>query len=581
MKRTVIACFLVCGILSAGEVFKERVFMLATNMLPDTKLAEIEKVVLRAHKAGYNTVFLSDYKFGHPWKLGEKYDNNVKKAVALLRKYNFRIIAGVAPFGDNCSFLADSPQLAECLKVVDEPYTVRKGILTPVDVTVNGSFEEGTKGWRLDPKTDISVDSTVAAKGKSSLRFRVTGKEPGRQIRAWYALKTKPFQQYELSFKFKTRDLKGPGATKGVAVAVVGKVPGLPDGFRYLTYRSKGAFGKKLLNPTNDWQSGKLYFNTFEFNQVSIALGCWGGNSGEFWFDDVQIKPASFMNVTRRPGMGVKITSADGKQLYTEGKDYAKILDPEAGNFRWAGDFDDQHEPPQVKLLPGSRIKEGETVLASYYHPGLSQNHACICLNHPETKKLLTRQITWVKKVIAPEGYFMGIDEHRAYGYDPECEKSGLSAGEALNMIARYGYNEIKRIAPGAKVYMWNDMFDPFSNVKKDRYYYLIKDRNSLWNGWVGLPKDIIIMRWSPDNILTRPDAVKGSVEHWTRLGMKIIEWPGYFDGAQFPAQTKPMLEYMKKNPLCIGAAFAQWGDIKRYNSSFEKFMQVVKEVDR
>jgi hypothetical protein len=88
-------------------------------------------------------------------------------------------------------------------------------------------------------------------------------------------------------------------------------------------------------------------------------------------------------------------------------------------------------------------------------------------------------------------------------------------------------------------------------------------------------------MRWSPDNILTRPDAVKGSVEHWTRLGMKIIEWPGYFDGAQFPAQIKPMLEYMKKNPLCIGAAFAQWGDIKRYNSSFEKFMQVVKEVDR
>jgi hypothetical protein len=72
--------------------------------------------------------------------------------------------------------------------VVDEPYTVRKGVLTPVDVSVNGSFEEGIKGWCLDPRTDISVDPNVAAKGKSSLCFKVTGKEPGKQIRVWYAL---------------------------------------------------------------------------------------------------------------------------------------------------------------------------------------------------------------------------------------------------------------------------------------------------------------------------------------------------------------------------------------------------------
>ena len=577
MKKTVIALMLVCGILSAGEVFKERGFLLAVNMLADRNIAEIEKLADRAVKAGYNTVYLNDYKFGTAWKHGDKYAANVKKAAEILRKRNFKIVVGGMPIGDCCSYLAGSPELAECLKVVDEPYTVKNGAFTPQNLIANGSFEEGVKNWRLDPNVDISIDNTCAASGKSSLHFKVTGKEPGRQARVWYAVKTKPFQQLVLTYKVKTKNLKGPAPSQGVSSAALGKMAGVPDGFRYLTFRNKIPFERLPLKSTNDWREVRVVFNTFEFSTVSIALGSWQGPVGEFWIDDVRVEPASFLNVNRRKECTVKVTSADGKITYTEGKDYSKIVDPKMGNVRWIGDFNDVHTAPVVKVLPGSRIKEGDTVLASYYHVALSQKYAGICLNNPETLKYITRAVEWLQKTVKPDGFIIGIDEHRAYGYDPECEKSGMNAGQALNKIARYCRSEIKRVAPKADIYMWNDMFDPAANCKKGRYYYMVKDKDSLWNSWVGLPKDIIILRWSP----TRAPGVKESMDHWQKMGMKFIEFPGYFDNAVFNPITEGVLDLAKKNPYCVGAAFGQWSGLKGFRPHFETFIKVLDKVEK
>ena len=581
MKKLLLSCLLAGGILSAGEHFKEKGFYLAANLLPDTRLAQVEALASRAAKAGYNTVYLSDYKFGTAWLHGDRYIKNVQKSIAVLRKHNFKIVTSCIPIGDCCSYLSGSPELAECLKVVNEPYTIKNGVFTPGELLTNGSFEEGTKGWRIDPKVDISIDSTVAASGKSSMHFKVTGKEPFKQARIWYTVKTAPFQQLELTFKVKTKNLKGNSPTQGVAAALVANSPGTADGFRYLSFRRETVMNKKPLKPTNDWQEYRLLFNTYEYPNVKIALGSWRGSVGEFWIDDVKVKPASFVNVIRRKGTDPKVTSADGKIVYTEGKDYAKIVDPKAGHNRWKGDFDDSQAAPQIKVLPGSRIKEGDKVLASYYHVSLSQKHACICLNNPETKKYITRAIEWQQKYVKPDGIIVGIDEHRAYGYDPECEKSGLTAAQALNMIAKYSYKEIKRIAPKTQIYMWNDMFDPFSNCGAGRYYYMVKGRGALWNSWKDLPKDIIIMRWSPSNVKTKRKALEGSMEHWRKLGLKFVEFPGYFDDQKFNPHTEGILELAKKNPACIGAAFAQWSGINGFKPHFETFLKVVDKIEK
>ena len=583
MKKMLLPLLLAGTMLSAGEHFKEKAFLLGTNMAPASRLPQIEALAARAAKAGYNTVYLSDYKFGTPWKHGDAYAQNVKKAVDILRKYKFKVVTSCIPIGDCCSYLSGSPELAECLKVTAEPYTVKGGVFTPQSVIKNGSFEEGFKHWRPDTqKVDISLDTKVAASGKTSVHFKLTGKEPHNQSRIWYHLDCKPFQQMALTFKIKTKNIKGSGNKKCVSFAVVAKDPGAKDGFRYLTYRNEPTFNRKPIKETADWQEYRVIFNTFELSQIRIALGCWKiQGPGEVWIDDVDVKPASFLNVIRRKGTEPKVTSADGKIIYTEGKDYAKIVDPKAGHVRWIGDFNDAHAAPQIKVLPGSRIKEVQTILASYYHVALSQKHACICINNPETKKYITRTVEWQQKHIKPDGILIGIDEHRAYGYDPDCEKSGLTAAQALNMIAKYSYNEIKRIAPKAQVYMWNDMFDPYSNCGKGRYYYMIKGKSALWNSWKDLPKDIIIMRWSPSNVKTKRAALQGSMDHWRNLGLKFVEFPGYFDAPTFNPHTEGILEMAKQNPNCIGVAYGQWSGINGYKPHFEKFIKVVEKIDK
>ena len=190
-------------------------------------------------------------------------------------------------------------------------------------------------------------------------------------------------------------------------------------------------------------------------------------------------------------------------------------------------------------------------------------------------KPLIERQIRWLQETIRPEGMLIGIDEQRSYGYDPACVKSGINAGTALRNMAIFARNKIREIAPQAAVYMWNDMFDPFANCRKGRYYYLIKGCGSLYGNHVGLPKDIIILRWTAAKKL-----IEKSVVHWSKtMGMKYIHFPGYFDAPVFNPRSRRFMEPVLNDPNCIGVGFAQWSSIDNFRPHFEKFLVMVNEM--
>jgi hypothetical protein len=123
---------------------------------------------------------------------------------------------------------------------------------------------------------------------------------------------------------------------------------------------------------------------------------------------------------------------------------------------------------------------------------------------------------------------------------------------------------------------MWNDMFDPHGNCKKDRFYYNVRGRGALWNSWVGLPKDIIILRWQCSKL----ESVKRSMAHWSSLGMKYVQFPTYFC-TTFSPMARPIIEASAEDPNCIGIAFAQWLKIDNFRPYFEQLMQVVSEVEK
>lgn len=558
--------------LQAKEIFPEKGFYLAFNFTSTRNLYKIRQIAARAQKAGYNTVYLADAKFGNPWQRGPQYEKNLKEGVKILREHDLKVAVYVCAHGQ---FLEEVPFEAECVPVQEQEFLALNGKISGQNVFSNSSFEEGTAGWQLDRGKDISIDRNVSATGKHSLHFRLDPRRKG-QIRIQRRLPKASFKQYTLSLKLKTRDLKGGGAHFGLAALPVGIIRKSKSAseFRYICYQRLNAV--QTIKSTQDWQNYTFSFNTLDQEEVTLFIGSWGAVEGEFWIDDVELRSASFTNIVRKKDMPLVITSADKKVCYKEGVDFSTVRDPLCGHYRWKGRFDFTHPGPVITIPAGSRIKEGEKLLVSYHHvlAGASQTPD-ICLNSPVLKKLVARQIRWFKEKVAPEGYLIAIDECRCYGYDPACVKNGRKAGSALNDLACFTYKEIKKHAPQSRIYMWNDMFDPFGNCKKDQFYYNVRGRGSLWNNWLGLPKDIIILRWQCKNL----EGVKKSMGHWKSLGMKYIQFPTYFTDT-FSPLARPIIELSAKDPNCIGIAFAQWRKIDNFKHYFEKMLEVVSEVE-
>ena len=223
----------------AREIFPEKGFYLSFNFTRTGELHKITQVADRAKKAGYNTVYLADSKFGNPWTRGEQYEKNVKQAVKILRERDLKVAVYVCAHGQ---FLQECPFEAECVPVQEQEFSVLNGKISGKSFFSNSSFEEGLTGWRADSGKDISIDSTVCASGKNSLRFRIDPKKREGQIRIRRALPVAPFKQYTLSLKLKTRNMKGRGSNFGIAAQPVGVIRnGKSTEFRYICYQRLNA----------------------------------------------------------------------------------------------------------------------------------------------------------------------------------------------------------------------------------------------------------------------------------------------------------------------------------------------------
>ena len=62
-------------------------------------------------------------------------------------------------------------------------------------------------------------------------------------------------------------------------------------------FRFQALAGERSLAPLNlsvpattDWQTVTVGFNSLEYKQVRLYFGVWGGESGRFWLDDIQLE---------------------------------------------------------------------------------------------------------------------------------------------------------------------------------------------------------------------------------------------------------------------------------------------------
>ena len=506
----------------AKPALTHRWVYLSTNMLVDKNVEDALTILRRAAKAGYTGVVLTDSKFMRWDQLPERYLQNVRRVRQAFRELHLDCVAAVCPIGYSEGILSRDPNLAAGLPVRRAPFLAKGGKLIPVDNSakiVHGGFEQHKNhrptGWQFvdQPGQITFIDQEVKCEGQCSLRMQDIGRHNPQHGngRACQTISVEPFRYYHVSVAVKTRDFE---AARDVRIAV------LAEGGATLN------FFEPRIEKTQDWRRVDVTFNSLDFSKVNLYLGVWGGTTGTIWWDDLRIEPGGLVNLVRRDGAPLRVASADGKTEYVEGRDFQGVKDPMLGVVRWPGQFTVWHKPPVVTLPAGSRIRDGQTVLMSYYHTALiHRDQVMCCMAEPKVYEILKWQVEQVHKNLAPDGYFMQHDEIRVQGWDESCTKTGLTPGELLAENVRKCTSIIRKQDPGKPIYVWSDMFDPYHNAKATGRYYLVKGDGPWHGSWKGLDKDVIIVNWN-----SRPASRLESMRHFAQLGHRQI-LAGYYDG--------------------------------------------------
>ncbi|MBU0606962.1 MAG: carbohydrate binding domain-containing protein [Armatimonadetes bacterium] len=399
---------------------------------------------------------------------------------------------------------------------------------------VNADFEDVRdhhfNGWRFQDDEGVTTfaDHEVFHGGQCSLRMESIGKNEHRHCRIMQNIKLQPFRQYAASVWIKTENLRPADPEIKLIDAKSGRL------ISYQTFRVK---------QTQDWTQHHIVFNSLTTTDVNFYLGSWWGKDGKVWWDDLKIEELGLVNVLRRPGCPVVVKGETGT-VYEEGKDFEPIKDPRL--HPWIP----YHEQPPIKLTDASRIKDGDRLRVSYYHPlVIYDDRLTCCMSEPKIFEDWTAEIQRVNELLHPAAFLMSHDELRVMNWCAACQALNMTPGQLLAWNVRKCAGIIRDLRPDAGIWVWNDMFDPLHNAKDD--FYLVN--GSLKGSWEGLDKDVGIVNWYGS-------LMGKNCQFFADLGLRQI-LSGYYDSDEDGARIAKWEEATKDVPGIVGAMYTTWED--------------------
>ena len=524
------------------------------NLLVEKEADRVVGLVERAARDGYNGLVLADYKLNFLERMPKAYFDHAARVRAAADRAGVEIIPAVFPIGYSNGLLANDVNLAEGLPVEGAPFVVRgrEAVLVPEPAArvVNGDLEEARGdsfagfGYQDEPGKATAIDREVKHHGSTSCRMGDLAATPVSRL--IQKVEVRPHACYRLSCWAKTRDLAPVAAFRLMAIGAGG---------RPLSFHERG------LEPTRDWTKVEVVFNSQDQAEVSLYAGLWGGKAGTLWLDEIALEEMALVNVLRRDGCPLTVTSDDGRTAYIEGRDFEPVRDPKLGMVPFEGEYEFDHPGPSLRLTPASRIAEGQRLRVGWYHPALvhGSNAAC-CLSEPKVYDLLRDQARRVDDLFHPRTFFMQHDELRVANWCRACRSRNLTPGQLLADNARRCTRIIEETRPGARVVVWSDMFDPDHNAVGD--YYLVN--GTLAGSWEGLDMSVVIANWNGGK-------AKASLDFFVGRGHPQI-LAGYYDSddnlAAWDAASKGV-------PGVLGFMYTTWqnryDDLGRYGKALRE----------
>jgi hypothetical protein len=239
------------------------------------------------------------------------------------------------------------------------------------------------------------------------------------------------------------------------------------------------------LPETGNWQKLSFVFNSLTNQTVRIYSGVWGGKKGKLWLDNWSIEEVGPLNVLNRPGTPVTVENANRSVRYVEGKDYAPLVDPGYNPYRI------DRSSPSLKILPGSNIKDGQTLHISWYHPMvLHESQINVCMGEPALYEVFDHEAKLLAEIVHPKRILLSMDEVRMGGTCEAYKKRNMA--ELLGECITRQTQILRRYLPKVEIAIWSDMLDPHHNAHGD--YYLVE--GDFTGSLKYVPKDLIIAVW-------------------------------------------------------------------------------------
>ncbi len=444
----------------------------------DSDVREVSRVFETASAHGLNGAVIS-MGLDTLCKKDDDYFRRLEEIRLIAQRRKLELIPAVFSVGYGGAALAHDRNLAAGLPVKDARFVAKGAEARLAGETttriLNGGFEEYAghrlKSYRFhDQPGEVSfVDTAQRHGGKASLRMENFTANKHGHGRVMQEIAVVPHRCYRMHLWVKTKNLQPEGC-----------------------FRVQVLTGSRALAPrqfkvpsTSGWRKLTMVFNSLTFERVRLYAGVWKGQAGTFWLDDWSIEEIGPLNVLQRAGTPVQVQNEDGSLTYTEGRDYAPLVDPRFSPSRV------DRPAPALRILPGGRIREGQRLRVSWYHAlAINRGQITVCMAEPALYEIFDHEARLLAERLRPRRVMLNMDEIRMGGTCAACRNRDMAAllGECITKQVAI----LRRHMPGVEVYIWSDMLDPHHNAHGD-YYLVDGDFTGSWNH---VPKDLIIAVW-------------------------------------------------------------------------------------
>ncbi len=454
-----------------------------SNSTTDAAVVSSKALIDRAVKLGYTGVAFWDDSFAY---LSDSFwpKANIDRLQEVLRyatSKGLQVMGSAAPFGWSNGALAANGNLGEAQPVLGARFVVDSSrkqltVLNDLPPLRNAGFEEGRSAWFGTGDSAIGVGDTGHGGRHSGVVVDARGNARFRQRVA-----LTPWRQYHLSLWFKSSRFHGSSVVE------------VQDWW----HRDENRFYFAIPATGNrGWTKLEFLFDSRNTQSAYLYFGVWGGSSGLIWFDDVQLEETAPVYVARRPGAPLRMYDPeDSRTSYREGQDFNYVSDPVLSPPK-AAFRDVYHSPVRIGLPAGSRLRAGQAVTMDFcaVFPLGKDQQVGMCLTEPAVFRWLGENGRALRTVMPPDNsVLLGYDEMRQMNSCASCRAKQMTAGALLAWNVQKTADIYKALMPGAPLYIWSDMFDPYHNAKK-QYFYVYGD---LAGSWKGLPPQIGVLNWN------------------------------------------------------------------------------------